>query len=191
MESGAPGSARSDSAGPISMRCWRNTFRTGWGGNGQHPVEVGELAGELAGESACPTRLQALVHQGAFTPAEGAAKPPLRGALLAGASSGAELAERLRAVQKAAEAGRIPEIAAPAGADLRAPERISIDYANAAELADKCAKALKALGSNRPAAWKALRAQGIFRGHGPAPKVAFLYRSEERRVGKECRSRWS
>ncbi len=23
--------------------------------------------------------------------------------------------------------------------------------------------------------WKALRAQGIFRGHGPAPKVAFLY----------------
>ena len=140
-------------------------------GNGKHSVEVGELAGE----SACPTRLQALVHQGAFTPAEGAAKPPLRGALLAGASSGAELAERLRAVQKAAEAGRIPEIAAPAGADLRAPERISIDYANAAELADKCAKALKALGSNQPAAWKALRAQGIFRGHGPAPKVAFLY----------------
>src|ERR1035441_10827900 len=77
--------------------------------------------------------------------------------------------------QKAAEAGRIPEIAAPAGADLRAPERISIDYANAAELADKCAKALKALGSNQPAAWKALRAQGIFRGHGPAPQVAFLY----------------
>ena len=36
-------------------------------------------------------------------------------------------------------------------------------------------KALKALAANQPALWKALRAQGIFRGHGPAPKVAFLY----------------
>ena len=33
----------------------------------------------------------------------------------------------------------------------------------------------KALAANQPAVWKALRAQGIFRGHGPAPKVAFLY----------------
>ena len=39
----------------------------------------------------------------------------------------------------------------------------------------KSAKALKALAANQPALWKALRAQGIFRGHGPAPKVAFLY----------------
>ena len=39
----------------------------------------------------------------------------------------------------------------------------------------KSAKALKALAANQPAVWKALRAQGIFRGHGPAPKVAFLY----------------
>ena len=65
--------------------------------------------------------------------------------------------------------------AAPAEADLRAPERIAIDYGNAAELADKCGKALQALEAEQPAAWKALRAQGIFRGHGPAPKVAFLY----------------
>ncbi len=35
--------------------------------------------------------------------------------------------------------------------------------------------ALKAFAANQPAFWKALRAQGIFRGHGPAPKVAFLY----------------
>ena len=63
----------------------------------------------------------------------------------------------------------------PAESDLRAPERLAIDYANAAELADKAGKALKALAANQPAMWKALRAQGIFRGHGPAPKVAFLY----------------
>ena len=93
-----------------------------------------------------------------------------------GAASEAELAERLRAVQKAAEAGR-----APAGA-LRRPKRICArrnawpsTMRDAADLADKCAKALKALAANQPAVWKALRAQGIFRGHGPAPKVAFLY----------------
>ena len=43
-----------------------------------------------------------------------------------------------------------------------------------ADLADKTAKALKALTAEQPAVWKALRAQGIFRGSGPAPKVAFL-----------------
>jgi acyl transferase domain-containing protein len=108
-------------------------------------------------------------------PSAGHAKAPLRGALVAGAASESDLAERLRAVQKSAEAGRTPSALAPLEADLRAPERVAIDYGNAAELADKCAKALKALESHQPAAWKALRAQGIFRGHGPAPKVAFLY----------------
>ena len=34
---------------------------------------------------------------------------------------------------------------------------------------------LKALQANQAPIWKALRAQGIFRGQGPAPKVAFLY----------------
>ncbi|MGB2633227.1 MAG: SDR family NAD(P)-dependent oxidoreductase [Candidatus Acidiferrum sp.] len=58
---------------------------------------------------------------------------------------------------------------------MRAPERLAIDYASASELADKASSALKALVLNQPAMWKALRAQGIFHGHGPAPKVAFLY----------------
>ena len=72
-------------------------------------------------------------------------------------------------------AGQAPAPAAPAEADLRSPERLAIDYADAAELADKSAKALKALAANQPPIWKALRAQGIYRGHGPAAKVAFLY----------------
>ena len=109
------------------------------------------------------------------TPPATPAKTPLRGALLAGAASGAELAERLRAVQKAAEAGHMPAPAAPSTADLQATERVGIDYATAADLADKCGKAIKALAANQTAVWKALRALGIFRGHGPAPKVAFLY----------------
>jgi acyl transferase domain-containing protein len=102
-------------------------------------------------------------------------KAPLRGALVIGAASDSALAERLRAVEKDAKAGRAPVPAAPAESDLRAPERVALDYANAAELADKASAALKALAANQPAVWKALRAQGIFRGHGPAPKVAFLY----------------
>jgi acyl transferase domain-containing protein len=81
----------------------------------------------------------------------------------------------LRAVEKEAKAGRAPAPAAPAESDLRAPERLAIDYANAAELAEKAANVLKALAANQPAVWKALRAQGIFRGHGPAPKIVFLY----------------
>jgi acyl transferase domain-containing protein/NAD(P)-dependent dehydrogenase (short-subunit alcohol dehydrogenase family) len=108
-------------------------------------------------------------------PAVGYKKAPLRGALVIAASTLDELAARLLAVQNDAAAGRAPAPAAPNEADLRAPERLAIDYADAAELADKSTKALKALKANQPAIWKALRAQGIFRGTGPAPKVAFLY----------------
>ena len=102
-------------------------------------------------------------------------KAPLRGAMVIGATSEEILSERLRAVMKQAEAGRAPEPTAPADADLRAPERLAIDYADAADLADKSGKALRALASDQPVIWKALRAQGIFRGRGPAAKVAFLY----------------
>ena len=104
-----------------------------------------------------------------------AAKPPLRGALVIGADSEAELTVRLHSVEQAAKAGRAPAPMPPAESDLRANERVAIDYADAADLADKSAKALKALAAGQPGAWKALRPQGIFRGHGPAPKVAFLY----------------
>src|SRR5271167_1137885 len=102
-------------------------------------------------------------------------KAPLRGALVIGAPSEAAIIERLRAIEKDAKAGQAPAPIPPAESDLRAPERLAIDYSNATELADKAGSALKALAANQPAIWKALRAQGIFRGHGPAPKVAFLY----------------
>ncbi len=102
-------------------------------------------------------------------------KAPLRGALVIGAATTAELAERLRAVQWAAAGGAAPEWMAPAIEDLQAAERIAIDYGNAAELAERAGKALKALAANQPAIWKVLRSQGVFRGQGAAGKVAFLY----------------
>ncbi len=102
-------------------------------------------------------------------------KTPLRGALVIGAESPAALLDRLTAVLKAAQAGSAPAPAPPAESDLRAAERLVIDYADATDLATKCGVALKAFKANQPAFWKAVRAQGIFRGHGPAPKAAFLY----------------
>ncbi|MBZ5720171.1 MAG: SDR family oxidoreductase [Acidobacteriia bacterium] len=139
-------------------------------GNGKRSIAVGEIP-------------PAVVHEGSMNamesshtaPAGYSGKAPLRGALVIGSNSGAALAERLSSVHEAAEKGLAPAPTAPTEADLRAPERLVIDYADAADLADKSAKALKALAADQAPIWKALRAQGIFRGHGLAPKVAFLY----------------
>ena len=137
-------------------------------GNGKRSVAVTEIPPKVK-ESIMN------VQDVSRTSSSSSYKAPLRGALVIGAASEAALAERLRAVEKNAKAGRAPAPIAPAESDLRAPERLAIDYSNASELADKAANALKALAANQPVVWKALRAKGIFRGHGSAPKVAFLY----------------
>ena len=143
------------------------------GGNGKRSIAVGEMPPAVIHEATMnakdPSRTSSSSYKAPLC------KAPLRGALVIGAASEAALAERLRAVQRDAQAGRAPAPSAPAEADLRAPQRLAIDYADAADLATKSASALKALAANQPAMWKVLRAQGIFRGHGPAPKVAFLY----------------
>ena len=139
-------------------------------GNGKRSVAVSEIPLEVK-ESIMNAQDVARTS----TSTTSSSKAPLRGALVIGAASETALVERLRAVEKDAKAGRTPVPTAPAESDLRAPERLAIDYANATELADKAGNALKALAANQPAVWKALRAQGIFRGRGPAPKVAFLY----------------
>ena len=136
-------------------------------GNGKRSVAVGEIPGNVT---------EARETTKEFVSASASpVKAPLRGALVIGAASEGDLVERLRRVEKDAKAGRAPAPSAPANADLRAPERLAIDYSDAAELAVKAASALKALAANQVTMWKPLRPQGIFRGHGPAAKVAFLY----------------
>src|SRR5512135_2310397 len=103
------------------------------------------------------------------------AKTPLRGALVLGAESESALISRLKGVLKSAAAGNAPAPAPPWESDLRAPCRLAIDYGDAAELADKCGKTLKAFEEAQAGRWKALRAKGIFLGKGSAPKVAFLF----------------
>ncbi|HZD30097.1 MAG TPA: type I polyketide synthase, partial [Candidatus Angelobacter sp.] len=159
----------------------------GFGGTNFHMVMEEHIPGRLSGNgkrsiavAATPPTVakDVIMHvSSAFPdgPPEAARKAPLRGALVIGAESDSALIERLRAVQTAAQAGSAPVPAAPASSDLRAPERIAIDYADAAELSAKSTAALKAFQANTPAFWKVLRAQGVFRGKGPAPKVAFLY----------------
>ena len=145
----------------------------GFGGTNFHTVLEEYVPGRLkakqrnmTGVSEVPETPSAVVA--AMAPRDGA-KAPLRGILFVGANSEAELSERLR------NATPQTTFAAPLERELRAPYRIAIDYGDAADLEQKRAAALKAIGSKQSAVWKALRAQGIFRGHGSAPKVAFLY----------------
>ncbi len=137
-------------------------------GNGKRTAAVGDIPTAVMNEASMNAK-------DVFRTSASSYKAPLRGALVIGAASQVELVERLSAVQKAAQAGHAPAPVPPAEADLRAPERLAIDYVDAPGLATQSANALKALAANQPAIWKALRAQGIFRGHGPAPKVTFLY----------------
>ncbi len=158
----------------------------GFGGTNFHAVLEEYVPGKLPtngkrsiavhqSEPAMPAMVTVSSKDEASPSSDGSGKAPLRGALVLGGSSEAELVERLRSVIKDAEAGRAPAPSAPSGSDLKAPERIAIDYADAADLATKTSSVLKAFTLNQPAMWKALRAQGIFRGRGAAPKVAFLY----------------
>jgi malonyl CoA-acyl carrier protein transacylase len=139
----------------------------GLNGNGRRSVAAGQTPRETVGP------IMTTISAPRVSPSS--IKVPLRGALVVGADSESALAARLQATEKEARAGGRPAPTIPNEADLRAPERIAIDYANASELADKAASAIKALTMNQPAVWKALRPQGIFRGRGPAPKIAFLY----------------
>jgi len=136
-------------------------------GNGKRSAAVRQVSPRMT-----ETTMNA---QNASSSSPSSYKAPLRGALVIGAPSESALVERLRIIEKDARAGSAPAPSMPTEGDLRAPERLAIDYADAAELANKASSALKALAANQPAIWKALRSQGIFRGHGPAPKVAFLY----------------
>jgi acyl transferase domain-containing protein len=103
------------------------------------------------------------------------AKAPLRGAAVVGGASDEAVVAELERLRADAAAGRAPAPAAPDPALAGAPVRVAIDFADAADLAAKADKAIKAARTGSTAMWRMLRAQGVFLGRGPAPKVAFLY----------------
>jgi acyl transferase domain-containing protein/acyl carrier protein/NAD(P)-dependent dehydrogenase (short-subunit alcohol dehydrogenase family) len=144
----------------------------GFGGTNFHIVLEEYIPGRIAGES---KPFISVPESGSGTNPSANLKAPLRGALVLGTESESALLTRLQSVLKDAAAGKAPVPAPPMESDLRAPVRIAIDYGNAAELADKIGKAIKAFEENQIGRWKALRPKGIFLGKGPAPKVAFLF----------------
>ncbi|MGZ4612168.1 MAG: type I polyketide synthase, partial [Kineosporiaceae bacterium] len=155
----------------------------GFGGTNFHAVLEEYVPGRYRPESAPRTfasaevpsaTVRAPVEQPATAKAP-TAKAPLRGAIVLGGRDDADLVSQLERVAADAAAGSAPAPAPPDPALAAAAVRIAIDYADAQDLAGKATKAIKAFRSGVPAMWAMLRAQGVFVGRGPAPKVAFLY----------------
>jgi acyl transferase domain-containing protein len=137
---------------------------------GRHRAPARVFAGASVGQSASVTP----AGEVGTVPVD-PTKPPPRGALVLGARDDADLLAQVQRALTDAQAGRAPAPARPDPAVGRAERRIAVDFADAADLAVKLDKAVKALTGNNPAMFRMLRQQGVFFGRGPAPKVAFLY----------------
>ncbi|MBW2700285.1 MAG: type I polyketide synthase, partial [Deltaproteobacteria bacterium] len=61
------------------------------------------------------------------------------------------------------------------GTTSNAPHRLSIAYENESQLNRRLRLARTAIDKDEPTTWKALSAQGIHRGQGPAGKTAFMF----------------
>ncbi len=156
----------------------------GFGGTNFHAVLEEYVPGLHREESAprsfavgTPTQTASALPA-APTPQPSAGRAPLRGAVVRGGRDDADIVTQLESLLAAADQGNVPAPAAPEGSLAHAAVRVAVMYADAADLAGKLRKTLQALAAQGPAAqalWKMLRAQGVFVGRGPAPKIAFLY----------------
>ena len=147
----------------------------GFGGTNYHAVLEEYLPGRLTQSK---TSVQVPAGEGATAARTSSLRAPLRGAAVLGANDPASLRKELEALVEGARAGRAPAPAAPSGAALRAPERIALEFSDAADLAAKGERALRALDApaeTRAAMTRALRAQGVFHRSGSPGRVAFLY----------------
>src|SRR6266545_2013258 len=142
----------------------------GFGGTNFHLVLEEYVPGRHRREDAARSFASAAVPQTVAPP-----KAPLRGAAVVGGRDEADVAGQLDRIAADAQAGKAAPPALPDPAVADAPIRVAIDDGDAAELAAKAGKAAGALRAANPAVWRMLRAQGVFLGRGPAPKVAFLY----------------
>ena len=101
---------------------------------------------------------------------------PPRGIVALGADDKTGLSQQLDAMLKKVEAGWTPEFVLPETAVIQSPERLIIDFGDHEELLGRLQKAHKVMGMDSAQAWKAMEAQGIFRGSGqPTGKIAFLF----------------
>ncbi|MGB9799729.1 MAG: SDR family NAD(P)-dependent oxidoreductase [Thermanaerothrix sp.] len=150
----------------------------GFGGTNFHAVVEEYVPGLLTSEKKVfPAVSVAPVETTPEPLSSGASEglPTYRGLLVIGAPDRATLTQQLYRVLEEARTGRTPTWKTPALEDVRQPERLALDYADAADLAKRLEKALAALEKDAPETWQALAGQGIFRGRGAAGKVAFLF----------------
>ncbi|MBL1204958.1 MAG: SDR family NAD(P)-dependent oxidoreductase [Calditrichaeota bacterium] len=145
----------------------------GFGGTNFHTVLEEYIPGKITSE--IEREEKTTVAVGNIPSQKTEARNPIQGAMVIGGATDAEVTNRLKSVLIDAENGKTPKISAPQQSDLDADVRLAIDYKDAAELADKSARALKAFESGQERRWKALQGKGIFLGKGPKPKVAFIY----------------
>ncbi len=147
----------------------------GFGGTNFHCVLEEYVPGRIASEERTTVSVPGTVSSGGAAPSAAAGPVPvLEHAVVLGAADAAALAARLETLKSEAAAGRMPS-GLPSAAEMRAPVRVGIQFGSAAELAQKAERARKALGAANPAAWRALRPQGVFHATGASGKVAFLY----------------
>ncbi len=154
----------------------------GFGGTNFHLVLEEHVPGMLTSESKQFAGVEvgngnAGTKRTADTSAVPAApKKPIRGILAIGAASPAALKDRIDEAFTKVEDGWTPPVAPPDPVELAQPERLVIDFGDHDDLLEKIAKARKAAGFDNPQAWRALQAQGIFRGSGEKPgKIGFLF----------------
>ena len=146
----------------------------GFGGTNFHAVLEEYVPGRIQPADARKT-VSFSTTEATSTAARPEPKAPLRGALVIGGATDDEVLARARETQAEAAAGRTPPRSAPAETDLRAAVRLAIDFDDAADLAAKADRAIKAMEADQPAMWRALRNQGVFLGRGAPAPVAFLY----------------
>jgi acyl transferase domain-containing protein len=149
----------------------------GFGGTNFHVVVEEHVPGRYkpARRVFAAAQTTSVAEQPVPTTATDHSRAPLRGALVLGGRDDAQVVAQLQQALAEAKAGRTPAPARPGPEVGAAAVRVAVDFTDAADLAGKLDKLIKAFAARNPAAFKMMRQQGAFVGRGPAPKVAFLY----------------
>jgi acyl transferase domain-containing protein/NAD(P)-dependent dehydrogenase (short-subunit alcohol dehydrogenase family)/acyl carrier protein len=159
-------------------RCGVSAY--GFGGTNFHVVLEEHMPGALTQKSKvfASTAVPQAAAASNGAPAAVAATPaPVRGIFALGAATPLALQGKLDEALERVRSGWTPPMAAlPGTAVIQSAERLVVDYGDHDELLDRLQKARKVMSFDNPQAWKAMQAQGIFRGSGqPSGKIAFLF----------------
>ena len=153
-------------------RCGVSAY--GFGGTNFHIVLEEHIPGMLTNKERQEDKVTK--RQGDKVNGESVTPTPVRGILALGANNPTDLKEQLDRTLTRVQSGWTPPVEVPKTAVLKSNERLIIDFGDHDELLDRIQKAQKLMGFDNDKAWKAVQAQGIFRGRGkPEGKVAFLF----------------